>query len=109
MAATLANRVKGPIRTANTSFQDALGARMTHQKQRQGAQQLRLPHTINQLGKRHPLSQSNTYDPVPRYNSLSATNPYNHKSQSQQRPTYHTNTDFSIKVVDRLIPQYTEQ
>ena len=90
MAEPLVNRVKGTRKglRPHTTFQDALGAKMTHRQQRQGGQQLRLPRTLNQVSIRHPLSQANTYDPNPtQYGSLSATNPHNHKSQSQSRPS----------------------
>ena len=101
MAVPLANRVKGVARNGlrpHTTFQDALGARMSHQQQRQGGRQIRIPRNLNQTN-RYTLSQSNTFDPnpnTPLYNTLSKTNPYNHISKSQSRPTYNTNTNHNI-------------
>ena len=90
MALPLANRVKGTVQRGinpNITFQDALGARIVQQQQRQGGQLPRMVRSFNQRNTQHPLSQTTSYNQQ-RYGSLSSTNPYNHGSQSQSRPTH---------------------
>ena len=52
MSGPLANQVKGAMRMGirpNITFQDALGARLTQQQQREGAQQQRMIYLIIQF------------------------------------------------------------
>ena len=115
MSVPLVNQVKGEMRRGlrpNITFQDALGARLTQQQQRQGGQHIRMPRSYNNLDTKHHLSQSNTHNPT-RFNSLSSSNPYNHTSQSQSRPisdinTNHYNYNINNNNGGGFIPHYNQ-